>query len=114
MSGVSSERPGGVRTGGSTVGGMSSPALSFSRREIRFALGDPAVVRAVWRAVRDVRLRAAFRTARERGEGAEAVIEALCGPHVDEQGRTYFLSEESVRRIVYRKGAARRAASGEA
>jgi hypothetical protein len=41
---------------------------------------------------------------RASGTSAADAIEALTGPYVDEQGTPYFLSEERVRSIVYRKG----------
>ena len=118
---VSFERPGGAGVGGGSVGPMSptlgltgasaalSPALPPTASEVGRALSERAVVRAVWRAVRDERIRATFRAARAAGRPAEPVLDALRGPHVDERGGAYYLSDESVRRIVYRKGAARRA-----
>ena len=84
---------------------MSPPdaALAYSRAEIASALVDPAVLRVVWRAARDVRMRQAFQTARRDGARVDEIVEVLCGPHVDVDGRTYFLSDERVRSIVYRK-----------
>ena len=78
----------------------SAPPSPF---EIGRVQTDRAVARAVWRAVRDERMRVAFAERRLAGVRADEVIEALCGPHVDEVGRQYYLSDERVRSIVYRK-----------
>ena len=85
--------------------GLVSPPTP---REVRRALDDRAVRRAVWRAVRDDRLRAAFARLRSDGLTVEGAVERLRGPHADEHGRPYFLSDERVRAIVYRKGDAGR------
>lgn len=69
--------------------------------EIARALTAPPVARAVWRAVRDERLRARFATLRASGGTVAEAVERLRGPHVAEDGQAYWLSEEAVRSIVY-------------
>lgn len=73
-------------------------------RELAEALADRRVARALHLALRDARLRARFRRLRAEGCPVESAVEALRGPHEDEEGRPYYLSEERVRAIVYRKG----------
>lgn len=80
-----------------------APAGAPTPVEVRRALDDHAVRRAVWRAVRDERLRAAFLRLRGDGLTVEAAVEQLRGPHTDEHGRAYYLSDERVRAVVYRK-----------
>ena len=77
--------------------------------EVTRALADRSVRRAVWRAVRDERLRASFDDLRADGLAVNAAVERLVGPHRDEHGRVYFLSDERVRALVYRKRDRRRA-----
>jgi|SRR5690606_7657659 hypothetical protein len=73
--------------------------------ELRLALADERVARALHTALRDVRVRARFDELRARGLSVEAAVEELRGPHLDACGRPYFLSVERVRGIVYRKRA---------
>ncbi len=72
-----------------------------SAAEVRRALREPSVRRAVARAVRDARLRVAFAALRADGQNVETAIETLCGPHADIDGRPYYLSVSRVRSIVY-------------
>ena len=69
--------------------------------EVERALGHRAVLREVQRVVRDERVRATF--ARMRGAGVPVVdaLSALTGPHLDVDGRPYFLSDARIRAIVY-------------
>lgn len=67
------------------------------------ALGDARVARALRLALRDAELRRRFETLRRSGRTVEAAVAELLGPHVDDEGRPYFLSEERVRAVVYRK-----------
>ncbi len=71
--------------------------------ELRLALADERVARALHTALRDVRVRARFEELRAQGFSVEAAVEELRGPHLDACGRPYFLSAERVRGIVYRK-----------
>lgn len=71
-----------------------------SASEVASVLAERAVRRAVLLAVRDARIRAAFVG---RPGSAEARIEALTGPHLDVDGRPYYLSTERVRGIIYGK-----------
>src|SRR5690606_39674479 len=71
--------------------------------ELRRALADERVARALHTARRDVRVRARFEELRARGLSVEVAVEELRGPHLDACGRPYFLSAERVRGIVYRK-----------
>ncbi len=80
------------------------PSSPPSTREVRRALAAPSVVRTVWLAVRDERLREAFAQLRAEGVPVADAIERLRGPHTDEHGRRYFLSDERVRAVVYQKG----------
>jgi hypothetical protein len=68
------------------------------------ALTDERVVRALHMACRDARLRSRFETLRASGLSVEAAVELLRGPHRDADGRPYYLSDERIRSIVYRKG----------
>jgi len=61
------------------------------------------VARALHLALRDAGLRAAFEELRAEGLKVEEAVERLRGPHCDTDGRPYYLSEERVRGIVYRK-----------
>ena len=67
------------------------------------ALRDHRIARALHLALRDVRLRTRFEALRASGHSVEAAVEALRGPHRDADGRPYYLSNERVRSIVYRK-----------
>lgn len=71
--------------------------------ELSRALADERVARALQVALRDVRLRRRFAELRRDGVRVEDAVEQLCGPHVDAEGRPYYLSAERVRSIVYRK-----------
>jgi hypothetical protein len=68
------------------------------------ALRDRRVTRALLLACRDARLRAQFEALRASGLSVETAVEKLRGPHRDADGRPYYLSDERVRSIVYRKG----------
>lgn len=68
------------------------------------ALGDNRVAVALHLALRDVSLRARFAALREEGRTVDEAVRALRGPHLDAEGRPYYLSEERVRTIVYQKG----------
>lgn len=71
--------------------------------ELRLALSDERVARALHTALRDVRMRGRFERLRAQKLSVEAAVEALRGPHLDACGRPYYLSAERVRGIVYRK-----------
>ena len=71
--------------------------------ELRLALSDERVARALHTALRDVRMRGRFERLRSQGLSVEAAVEELRGPHLDACGRPYYLSAERVRGIVYRK-----------
>lgn len=72
-----------------------------SPREVRAALSHPSVVRAVWLAVRDERLRAAYRSLRSSGLSSALALEALASEvYTDERGRRYHLSAERLRTVV--------------
>jgi hypothetical protein len=71
---------------------------------LRAALRDQRVARALHLAWRDARLRARFEALRASGLSVETAVEQLRGPHRDADGRPYYLSDERVRSIVYRKG----------
>ena len=73
------------------------------------ALGDARVARALRLALRDAEVRRRFEALRQRGRTVEAAVAELLGPYVDDEGRPYFLSEERVRGIVYRKRGRREA-----
>ncbi len=77
--------------------------------EVHRALADRTVRRAVWRAVRDERLRDAFDNLRAEGSTVSDAVDRLVGPHRDADGRVYYLSDERVRALVYRKRDRRRA-----
>ncbi|MEM6783581.1 MAG: hypothetical protein AAF624_07590 [Bacteroidota bacterium] len=68
------------------------------------ALADPRVVRAVRLASRDAWMRAHFIRLRASGLKVEQAVARLLGPYDDDRGQPYYLSEERVRAIVYRKG----------
>lgn len=68
------------------------------------ALGDPRVLRALHLATRDAGMRARFEALRAAGLKVDEAVGQLLGPHRDAAGQPYFLSEERVRAIVYRKG----------
>ena len=72
--------------------------------ELEGALDDARVAKALRLALRDARLRARFAELRAAGATVEDAVDALRGPHVDDAGRPYFLSEERVRAVVYQKG----------
>ena len=71
--------------------------------ELAEALEDVRVAKALRLALRDARLRAQFAELRAGGSSVVAAVEALRGPHEDDEGRPYYLSEERVRAVVYRK-----------
>lgn len=68
------------------------------------ALADSRVARALHLALRDAELRAEFEALRASGLKVEEAVGRLRGPHHDGDGRPYYLSEERVRSIMYRKG----------
>ena len=72
--------------------------------EVQAALEDRRVRRAVHLVVRDRRMRAAFDRLRDDGVSVREAVERLTGPHEDSNGQPYYLSEERVRAVVYRKG----------
>lgn len=72
-------------------------------RLLQEALGDRRVARALHFSLRDASLRARFTALREEGRTVEEAVEELRGPHLDAEGRPYYLSDERVRSIVYRK-----------
>lgn len=79
----------------------SSPPPSVE--ELRAALADARVARALHLALRDVQLRARFVALRSEGRTVEEAVAHLLGPHLDADGQPYYLSEERVRGIVYGK-----------
>lgn len=84
---------------------MSAPPIPTEHPdELRQALADRRVARALHYALRDVRLRARFEALRRDGLTVDESVEQLQGPYVDARGRPYYLSEERVRGIVYEKG----------
>ncbi|WP_412061798.1 hypothetical protein [Rubrivirga sp. IMCC45206] len=72
--------------------------------EVQAALDDRRVQRAVHLVVRDRRVRLRFAALRAEGANVAKAVEALLGPYQDVDGRPYYLSEERVRAVVYRKG----------
>ena len=68
------------------------------------ALGDERVAGAVALALRDALLRRRFAELRSGGLTVNDDIAALLGPHTDERGQPYYLSEGRARAVVYRKG----------
>lgn len=71
--------------------------------ELHEALADARVARALHLALRDARLRRQFAELRDAGRAVDEAVAELTGPHVDDRGSRYYLSEERVRSIVYRK-----------
>ena len=67
------------------------------------ALSDARVVRALLLAWRDAAIRSRFAALRAEGRTVEEAVGGLLGPYADERGAPYYLSEERVRAIVYRK-----------
>lgn len=80
---------------------------SLSADALRVALSDTRVATALHLALRDVQLRGRFDALREEGLTVAGAIEHLRGPHHDASGRPYYLSDERVRSIVYRKDQSR-------
>ena len=78
-------------------------AAEPSAVEVEAALADRRVRRAVALVVRDRRMRAAFRRLRSNGVTVDDAVRQLVGPYADADGRPYYLSEERVRAVVYRK-----------
>ena len=68
------------------------------------ALGDARVAKALRLALRDAELRRRFEMLRQSGRTVEAAVAELLGPYKDDEGRPYFLSEERIRAVIYRKG----------
>ena len=66
-------------------------------------MGDARVTKALRLALRDAELRRRFEMLRKSGQTVEASVAELLGPYEDDGGRPYFLSEERVRAVVYRK-----------
>ena len=83
-----------------------APALvgAPAEAEVRAALDDVRVRRAVHLVVRDRRIRARFAALRTGGGSVADAVGQLLGPYHDADGRPYYLSEERVRAVVYRKG----------
>ena len=79
------------------LGALPNPA------EIQRALDAPGVRRALHLAVRNDRMRRAFAQLRGSGVPVEKAVGQLLGPYTDADGQTYFLGEEAVRKVVYRK-----------
>jgi hypothetical protein len=67
-------------------------------------MAHPRVRRALHVTLRDDRLRERFVALRRDGLRVEDAVLVLTGPHEDERGAAYYLSEERVRAIVYQKG----------
>ncbi|MDT0632861.1 hypothetical protein RQM47_00760 [Rubrivirga sp. S365] len=61
------------------------------------------MAKALRLALRDAELRRRFEMLRQSGQTVEASVAELLGPHEDDEGRPYYLSEERVRTVVYRK-----------
>ena len=74
-----------------------------STDELGAALADRRVARALHFALRDTRMRRRFAALRDGGLSVDEAVERLRGPHRDASGRPYYLSEERVRAVVYRK-----------
>lgn len=75
-----------------------------SADELRAALADRRVARALHFALRDARLKRRFAALRQDGGlSVNDAVERLRGPHRDAEGRPYYLSEERVRAVVYGK-----------
>lgn len=72
--------------------------------EVQAALADDRVRRALHLAVRDRRTRARFAALRAGGATVTDAVDQLLGPYEDVGGRPYYLSEERVRPVFYRKG----------
>ena len=79
------------------------PLPDTSAAELGAALSDRRVARALHFALRDARLRTRFEMLRNAGATVDEAVERLRGPHRDSHGQPYFLSEERVRGVVYRK-----------
>ena len=71
--------------------------------DLRDALRDERVGRALRLALRDARMRRRFSELRQSGRTVEAAVTELLGPYADDEGRPYYLSEERVRAVVYGK-----------
>jgi hypothetical protein len=84
----------------------TTPSTRFdpASREVREALRHPRVRRALHVTVRDEQMRRRFAELRGGGLRVDDAVASLTGPYEDEAGQRYFLSEERVRTIVYRKG----------
>lgn len=80
------------------------PSRPPAAGEVQRALEEPRVWRAVCLAVRDERMRHAFGVLRAEGTSVVDAVDRLLGPYEDEAGLPYYLSEERVRAVVYRKG----------
>ena len=81
-----------------------SPTPRPSARELTDAMAHPRVRRALHVTVRDDRMRGRFAALRQDGLRVDDAVATLTGPYEDECGGRYFLSDERVRTIVYRKG----------
>ena len=88
----------------------TTPSTRFdpASREVREALRHPRVRRALHVTVRDMEMRQRFAELRAGGQKVDDAVEVLTGPYEDEAGQRYYLSEERVRTIVYRKGQRRK------
>ncbi len=85
----------------SPAGAPAPLAAEPSAAEVKDALADRRVRRAVAVVVRDRRMRTAFRRLRSGGATVDDAVRQLVGPYADAEGRPYYLSEERVRSIVY-------------
>jgi hypothetical protein len=61
------------------------------------------VASALRLALRDGAIRQRFETLRADGHSVDEAIAHLLGPYADDGGHPYYLSEERVRAVVYRK-----------
>ena len=82
---------------------MPAAALMPGSPLLAEALADRRVTRALRLALRDAGIREAFESLRALGHSVDEAVSELLGPHEDDAGAPYYLSEERVRAIVYRK-----------
>ena len=77
--------------------------VALSAPNLQAALANPRVVSALRLALRDGAIRERFETLRGAGLSVDEAIAHLLGPYADDDGRPYYLREERVRAVVYRK-----------